>query len=151
MHDVESLKSNDIAMYEEGMELLRLEASEDQKAKMKHGTERWTRPSSQQAGAKLYQQQALIGDQYLKPANDNDDSVRTKFKECEPILRILDGTDRDLEEYVPSSRRAVMPPKVEREASSLRNALNEVNRMESRRRRKAETLREKAKSDDISK
>ena len=150
MHDVETLKANDIATYQEGVELLRLEASEDEKAKMKHGTERWTRPSSHEAGAKLYQQKALIGEQYLKPANDNDDSVRAKFKECEPILRILDGTDRDLEEYVPSSRTAVMPPKVEREVSNLRNVLNEVHRMEGRRRRKAETLREKAKSDDIS-
>ncbi|MCJ1380577.1 pH-response regulator protein palA/rim20 [Xylographa soralifera] len=149
MHDVETLKANDIAIYQEGIELLRLEASEDEKAKMKHGTERWTRPSSRQAGAKLYQQQALIGDQYLKPANDNDDSVKSKFKECESVLRILDGTDRDLEEYVPSSRTAIIPPKVEREASNLRNVLNEVHRMESRRRRRAETLREKAKSDDI--
>ena len=150
MHDVETLKANDVAMFEEGVELLRLEVSEDEKAKMKHGTERWTRPSSHQAGAKLYQQQALIEEQYLKPADDNDVSVKLKFKECEPILRILDGTDHDLEEYVPSSRTAVMPPKVAREASSLRNVLNEIHRMESRRRRKAENIREKAKSDDIS-
>jgi programmed cell death 6-interacting protein len=35
------------------------------------------------------------------------------------------------------------------EASKLRTTINEVSRLESRRRRKAEALREKAKSDDI--
>ncbi|MCJ1473124.1 pH-response regulator protein palA/rim20 [Lambiella insularis] len=148
MHDVESVKSNDIATFQEGVELLRLEASEDEKARLKHGTERWRRPPSQQAGEKLYNQIGEL-DGYLKSADSSDELVKTKVKECESVLKVLEGTDRELEEYVPSSRKAVMQPKVEREASRLRAILNEVSRTESRRKRKIESLREKARSDDI--
>ena len=149
MHDINSLKSNDVATYEEGVGLLRLEATENEKTMRKHGTERWTRPTSQQAGEKLYNQVGEI-DGYLKSADNSDELVKTKLKECEDALKVLEGTERDLEEYVPSSRRAVMPAKVEREASRLRNVLNEVHQLESRRRRKIESLREKLKEDDIS-
>ncbi|MCJ1410691.1 pH-response regulator protein palA/rim20 [Ptychographa xylographoides] len=148
MHDINSLKSNDVATYEEGVGLLRLEATENEKTMRKHGTERWTRPTSQQAGEKLYNQVGEI-DGYLKSADNSDELVKTKLKECEDALKVLEGTERDLEEYVPSSRRAVMPAKVEREASRLRNVLNEVHQLESRRRRKIESLREKLKEDDI--
>ena len=44
-----------------------------------------------------------------------------------------------------------MPPHVHRAAGSLRSALSDVSRMESRRKRKAEALRQVAKQDDISK
>lgn len=40
---------------------------------------------------------------------------------------------------------------MEREVAKLRQCLNEISRLESRRRRKIESLREKAKADDISK
>lgn len=40
---------------------------------------------------------------------------------------------------------------MDREVGKLRQCLNEVSRLESRRRRKIESLREKAKADDISK
>lgn len=148
MHDVESLKANDIATYKEGVELLRMEASEDDQARLKHGTERWTRPAGQQAAEKLYTQVGEI-DGYLKSANSSDELVKNKSKEVEPVLKVLEGTDRDLEEYVPSSRKAIMQPTVEHEARKLRNILNEISRLEGRRRRKIESLRAKAKADDV--
>ena len=150
MRDVETLKANDVATYEEGVEFLRLEAAEDDQAKMKYGTDRWKRQASKEAAERLYLQAGEIN-RYLKSSGSSDELIKKKLKDCEGVLKVLEGTDRDLEEYVPSSRRAVMPPKVEREASRLRAVLNEVSRLESRRRRKIETLREKAKSDDISK
>ena len=150
MRDVETLKANDVATYEEGVEFLRLEAAEDDQAKMKYGTDRWKRQASKEAAERLYLQAGEING-YLKSSGSSDELIKKKLKDCEGVLKVLEGTDRDLEEYVPSSRRAVMPPKVEREASRLRAVLNEVSRLESRRRRKIETLREKAKSDDISK
>jgi len=77
--------------------------------------------------------------------------VQTKLKENESLIRLLSGTDRDLEQFVPSSRRAAMTATVEREAARLRSCLGDVNRLESRRKRKIEALRTKAKQDDISK
>ena len=149
MRDVETLKANDVAAYEEGVEFLRMEASEDDQAKLKYGTDRWKRLPSQQAAERLYTQLGEIAG-YLKSSASSDELIKKKLKDCEGVLKVLEGTDRDLEEYVPSSRRAVMPPKVEREASRLRAVLNETTRLESRRRRKIEVLREKAKADDIS-
>ena len=149
MHETEKLKASDVTMYHDGIEILRAEAAEDEQAKLKHGTERWTRQPSRLAAEKLYAQVEKIGG-YLRSASSSDELVKGKLKDCESILQILSGTDRDLEDYVPSSRRVTMPLKVEKDAARLRTVLNEVNRLESRRRRKMEALREKAKADDIS-
>lgn len=149
MHEISKLKANDMSMYQEGVEFLRSEALEDDRARLKYGTERWTREPSQRAAKDLYAQVNEI-DGYLKAAQSSDDLVKNKLKECEDVLRVLSGSNRDIEEYVPSSRRAVIQPQVQRAVGNLRNALNEVSRLESRRKRIIETLREKAKADDIS-
>ena len=150
MHETSKLKANDMAIYQEGVDLLRSEAAEDDRAKLKHGTDRWNRLPSQQAAEKLYAQVTEI-DGYLKSAASSDDLVKAKLKDCEKVLGVLSGSDRDLEEFVPSSRRATMIPNVERAAYNLRNMLNEVSRLESRRKRQVEKMRDKAKRDDISK
>lgn len=149
MHETSKLKSNDVSIYQEAVEILQSEAAEDDRAKMKHGTDRWTRPTSQQAAEKLYSQVTEI-DGYLKSAASSDDLVKNKLKDCESILQVLSGSDRDLEEYVPSSRRATMTPNVDRAAGNLRDILNEVDRLERRRKKRIEQLRQKAKYDDIS-
>lgn len=150
MHETSKVKANDAAMYQEGVGFLQSEAAEDDRAKLKYGTDRWTRQSSQQAAEQLYKQVTEI-EGYLKSAQSSDELVKGKLRDCEEILQILSGTDRDLEEYVPSSRRAAMPPNVERAAGTLRTYLNEVSRLEIRRNRLIEKLRDKAKADDISK
>jgi len=148
MHETNKLKASDTAAYQEGVELLKSEAAEDDRAKLKHGTDRWNRQPSQQAAEKLYAQVTEI-DGYLKSAASSDELVKGKLKECEKVLGVLSGSDRDLEEFVPSSRKATMPPNVERAAYNLRNVLNEVSRLESRRRRQADKVRDKARQDDI--
>ena len=150
MHETSKLKANDTAIYQEGIDLLRSEAAEDDRAKLKHGTDRWSRQPSKQAAEKLYAQVSEI-DGYLKSAASTDERVKKNLKDCEKVLTVLSGSDRDIEEYVPSSRRAVMPPDVQDAAGDLRSMLNEVSRLESRRRKHIEKLRDKAKHDDISK
>jgi programmed cell death 6-interacting protein len=146
--DTAKLKASDDATFAEGRDLLQSEASENQRLVMKYGTDRWSRPDSKTAAAKLYAQVDEI-DGYLKSAANSDQLVINKFRECEDMLRILSSSDRDIGNFVPSSRRVAIPPKLEAEVSKLRNALNEISRLESRRRRKIESLREKAKKDDI--
>lgn len=151
IHETAKLKANDEAIYEEGKELLRSEAADDDQARLKYGTERWTRLSSKQAAEKLYSQSTEIAG-YFQSADSSDELVRTKVKDHEAVIQVLSGTDRDLEDYVPSSGRAQMlPPQVHRAASELRSVLSEVSRIESRRKQKAESLRREAKLDDISK
>ena len=149
MREVETVKESDAAAFKEGVSLLETEAAEDDQARKKYGTDRWNRSNGQESGAHLYSKASEI-DGYLKSADSSDQLVKSKLKDWEDSIRVLEGTDRDLEDFVPSSRRSLMPPNVEKEASRLRNILNEISRLESRRRRKAEALREKAKEDDIS-
>lgn len=150
MHETSKLKSNDEALYKDGNEFLQSEAAEDDRARLKYGTERWTRPPSSQAAEALYKQLTEISG-YLKSASSSDELVHTKLKEHEGVIQILSGTNLDLEEYVPSSRRVQMPPNVQKAAGSLRNVLSNVTHTENRRKRTVEELRKRGKQDDISK
>jgi programmed cell death 6-interacting protein len=148
MEDTKKLKKSDQAIYHEGRDILRLEAAEDEAARRKYGTDRWARLPSQEAAPKLYAQVDEI-DGYFKAAASSDNIVKTKLKENEYHIQLLSGPDRDLENFVPSGRRPAITGEVEREAGKLRGCFNEVSRLESRRRRKIEALKAKAKQDDI--
>lgn len=149
IHEIRKLKANDEAIYQEGVGLLKTEAAEDEKARSKHGTDRWSRQPSPQAAEKLYAKVNEI-DGYLKSAASSDELVRKKFKECESALQVLSGTKLDLEAFVPSSRRATLTPAVEKAADNLRSVLSEVNQLERRRKRIIQQMREKVRNDDIS-
>lgn len=146
--DTAKLKGSDEAVFFEGRETLAAEAAEDDRLRTKYGTERWTRPDSKNAAPKLYKQIDEI-DGYLKSAANSDELVRSKYRECEDMLRMLSASDRDLGNFVPSSRRVAVPPQLEAEVTRLRNSLNDLSRLESRRRRKVDSIREKGKRDDI--
>ncbi|KAA8571383.1 hypothetical protein EYC84_001386 [Monilinia fructicola] len=146
--DAAKLKASDEAIFLEGKELLQSEASENERLLRKFGSDRWTRLDSRSAAPKLYKQVDEI-DGYFKSASSSDQVVIDRFREYESILQILTSSDRDIANFVPSSRRVNIPPKLEGDVSKLRNSLNEISTLESRRRRKIEALREKAKKDDI--
>ncbi|TAQ83198.1 hypothetical protein B7494_g8478 [Chlorociboria aeruginascens] len=146
--DTAKLKASDESIFHEGRELLKSEETENQRLLLKYGTDRWDRPASKSAAPNLYTQVDEI-DSYLQSAANSDALVLDKFRESEEMLRILSSSDRDIGNFVPSSRRITISPKLEGEVSKLRSSLNEISRLESRRRRKIEALREKAKKDDI--
>ncbi|CRG85458.1 pH-response regulator protein palA/RIM20 [Talaromyces islandicus] len=148
LEDTAQLKSNDKALYTEGVELLAAEKEEDDRARARYGTDRWDRASSEAAGQKVYQSATDING-YFSSAQSTDDLVSKKLKGAEQVLLVLTGTNRDLESYVPSTRRANITPELERESSRLRSCLNEVGRLENRRKRRINILKEKARSDDI--
>ena len=150
MEDTSKLKANDQSIYNEGLELLTAEREDDDRARAKHGTDRWARAPSEIAAQKLYSQSTELAG-YLKSAASSDELVEKKIRDSEAVLKVLTGTTRELEAYVPSSRHVTVTPKLESELSRLRGCLNDVSRLETRRRRKIEALREKAKADDISK
>lgn len=149
VEDTTKLKTNDLAIYQEGLALLDAERAEDERFRAKYGTDRWPRQPSQQALSKWWKQsQDLQG--YLNSAGSSDNLVQAKIREHEHILRLLTGPDRELERYVPSSKNLHLTPPVEKASSKLRGVLNDVSRLESRRKRRIDTLRAKAKADDIS-
>lgn len=149
--DIDKLRAADIAVFEEGRELLQAEEEEDQRLRRKFGTDRWARPESRaepNQGAKLWNQVTEAEGWFANSAS-SDGVVREKFYTVEPQLAILAGPDRGIMDFVPSSRRMEIPEALKPAINRLRAVYTEVTRLESRRRRKAEALREKARGDDI--
>lgn len=148
--DIDKLRSSNRATYEEGKSLLATEEDEDQRLRMKYGTQRWVRPESRQdpQGAKVWKQATDI-EGYFASSTSSDGVVREKYLAVESTLSILAGSDRSLMDAIPQSRRTEIPEAVKPALGRLRGAYNDILRLESRRRRRAEALREKAKADDI--
>jgi programmed cell death 6-interacting protein len=144
-----NLRANDMAMYNDGLEQLRSEKAEDERLRSRYGTDRWSRAPSEEAAPDLYRMKDEFQG-YFDSARNTDEGVAKKLRDTENILRILTGSTRDLEAYVPNARRATLTPKVEREAQNLRSVLDDVSRLESRRRRFIQSVKEKANADDIS-
>ncbi|KAI1175138.1 BRO1-like domain-containing protein [Nemania sp. FL0916] len=149
--DIDKLRAADVAVFEEGSELLQAEEEEDNRLRMKFGTDRWTRPESRNEpsqGAKLWTQVAEAEGWFANSAS-SDGVVREKFQNVESTLAILGGPDREILDFVPSSRRTEIPETLKPAIGRLRSVCNDVTRLETRRSRKAEALREKARGDDI--
>lgn len=150
VQDTAKVKGNDHAIYNEGVELLATEKAEDDAARRKYGTDRWARETSEAAAPKIYNSKKEISG-YFTSAQSSDDLVERKLRDSESVFLVLTGSNRDLESYVPSSRRAAIPPEVERETAKLRSCLSEVSRLENRRKRRILAWKEKARVDDIRK
>lgn len=149
--DIDKLRAADIAVFEEGRELLQAEEDEDNRLRRQYGTGRWTRPESRTEpaeGAKLWNKVSEAAG-WFENSGSSDALVRDKFRNIEPNLALLAGPDRAIMDFVPSSRRTEIPEALRPAIGRLRGVYNDVTRLESRRRRKAEALREKARGDDI--
>ena len=117
--DTAKLKSSDEAIFAEGKEVLHSERAEDEQLRLRYGTERWTRPDSKSAAEMLYAQISEIQG-YLRSAANSDELVKTKYRECEDMLKILSSSEREIGNFVPSSRRMNIAPRLEAEAGKLR-------------------------------
>ena len=148
VEDISKLRLNDQSILQEGVDLLKAEKFEDDRVRNKYGTERWTREPSEVALKKLYDQSAALQG-YLNSAASSDDLVKTKIRSHESVFHVLTGTNRDLESYIPSSRVAHLTPQIERASTQLRSVLNDITRIETRRKRKGQALKDKAKADDV--
>ncbi|KAK0724508.1 BRO1-like domain-containing protein [Lasiosphaeris hirsuta] len=146
--DIEKLCASDRAVFEEGKALLAAEEDEDNTLRSKHGTRLWTRPESRIDGAKLWNQAAEI-EGYFASSTSSDAVVREKFAAVKDTLAILAGPDRGMMDYIPNSRRTEIPETLKPALGRLRGAYNDVLRLESRRRKRVETLKSKSRADDI--
>lgn len=148
--DIDKLRSADLAIFEEGKASLVAEEEEDQRLRMRYGTERWARPDTQghPKGAELITVASEI-EGYFDSSISSDGVVREKFAAVEDVLRVLAGSDRGLIDYVPSSRSTETSQGVKLAVGKLRSAYSDVLRLESRRRKKVESLRDSARRDDV--
>ncbi|KAL5629503.1 hypothetical protein BROUX41_001109 [Berkeleyomyces rouxiae] len=147
--DIDELVAADLATFEEGKNILRREEEEDKRMRNTYG-EMWIRPSSREdeQGKKLWMQLGEI-DSYFKASIPSDKLVRSKYAGIKPQLQLLAGSDRALLDYVPSSRRTDIPEGLRTVLARLRSSYNDVQRLQSRRRKKIDMLREKARSDNV--
>lgn len=144
---IDKLRDSDTSLYQEACDLLLSEAREDDELRLKYGTDRWTRAPSREAAGKLTAQV----DEYasiITSAENTDTLVRRKLVESEHAIQLLGGRIHDLQEFVPNSTRPALTATMDREVARLRQCLNEISRLETRRKRQIETLREKAKQED---
>lgn len=148
--DIDKLRASNRAIFDEGRSLLTSEEEEDQRLRMKYGTQRWTRPASREdpQGVKLWKQATDV-EGYFASSTSSDGVVREKYLAVESTLSILAGSDRSLMDAIPQSRKTEIPETIKPVLGRLRSAYNDLQRLESRRRRRAEALRDKAKADDI--
>ncbi|CAK7262832.1 pH-response regulator protein palA/rim20 [Sporothrix epigloea] len=149
--DINKLRASDRATFDEGKALLAVEGDEDAQLRRKHGTERWTRPEGRVDGAqgqKLWTNVDEI-EGYFASSGASDGVVRDMFASIEDMLVLLAGPERTLTEFVPNSRKMDLPEALRPSLGRLRSAYNDVLRLESRRRKRVESLREKARADDV--
>ncbi|KAH7320629.1 BRO1-like domain-containing protein [Stachybotrys elegans] len=148
--DIDKLRAADLSLFEEGKAALAAEEEEDQNLRMRFGTERWQRPDSHSdpQGAELWANAADI-EGYFQTSISSDGVVRDKFASIQDLLVVLSGSDRALLDFVPSSRSKEPVEELKPAIGRLRSAYNDVLRLESRRRKKVESLRENARRDDI--
>ena len=149
LDDINRLRADDQQLLREGIQFLQSEASEDEAARRRYGTDRWTRPLSREAASSLYHQVTEV-EGYFKAAQSSDETVQEKLRANEALIALLNGTDRDLEDFVPSSRRMKMSPAIERDSGRVRDCLNRISRLQTRRKQKIEGLQGKAQADDVS-
>ncbi|KAK4237192.1 pH-response regulator protein palA/prr-1 [Achaetomium macrosporum] len=151
--DIEKLCASDRAIFEEGKALLAAEEEEDRNMRLKHGTQRWTRPESRvepspNGGARLWNQVAEI-DGYFASSTSSDAVVREKFAAVKDTLAVLAGPDRAIMDYIPNSRKTDVPEPLKPAIGRLRTAYNDVLRLESRRRKRVESLKARSRADDV--
>ncbi|KAK2601857.1 pH-response regulator protein palA/rim20 [Conoideocrella luteorostrata] len=148
--DIDKLRAADVTIFEEGTSALAAENEEDQKLQRKYGTDRWSRPESKSdaQGAKLWGHAAEI-EGYFASSDSSDSVVREKFAANEELLHILCGSDRGLLDFVPSSSQRDTNAELKQSVGKLRSAYNDVLRLESRRRKRVDALRDNARRDDI--
>ena len=148
--DIDKLRLADLATFEEGKAALANEEEDDNKARARYGTDRWARPESRQdpQGSRLWAHADEIQG-YFQSSISSDDIVRDKFAAVEELLGLLGGSDRGLSSYVPSSRTLESSDELKTAVRRVRSAYNDVQRLESKRRKKTESIRESARRDDI--
>ncbi|KAK4183359.1 pH-response regulator protein palA/prr-1 [Podospora australis] len=151
--DVEMLCASDRAVFEEGKTLLAVEEEEDRALRLKYGTQRWSRPESRvdpshDGGAKLWNQAGEI-EGYFASSTSSDAVVREKFAAVKDTLAILAGPDRGMMDYIPNSRKTEIPELLKPAIGRLRGVYNDVQRLESRRRKHVEALKARSRGDDI--
>ena len=148
MRETSRIREEDVNIYQQGLQALQTENTEDERARSKYGTDRWSRDPSTQAGQAYYSKASEI-EAWLKSAQSSDELVANQVKDQEQVLTILSGTKRDIEDYVPNARMISIPENVVNAADNVRDVISRLHIMEADRKKTIDALRAKVKRDEI--
>jgi programmed cell death 6-interacting protein len=148
MQETEKVKTEANHIFQEGIDILETEADEDEMSRRKYGTDRWSRPTSEEAGRKLYDRVKQIQG-YLDHAQSSDTLIRNKLINNEKLISVLAGSEDELRRFVPNSGRSAAPAAVVQAATKLRFSLKEVSRLERQQKAKIDAVEFKTTRDKI--
>jgi programmed cell death 6-interacting protein len=150
MQETERVKAEANGIFQKGIDTLQMESREDEVARRKYGTDRWPRPTSEEAGRKLYDRMKEI-EGHLAHSRSSDTLICNKLTNNERLISVLAGSDDELRRFVPNSGRSAAPAAVVQAATKVRFSLKEVSRLEGQRKAKIEALKNKANRENIGK
>ncbi|KAJ2894001.1 pH-response regulator protein palA/prr-1 [Zalerion maritima] len=144
------MRRNCLGIFNSLYEMLRAEDNEDSRLRERYGTLRWARPPSTEdiAGKKHWDNVNSV-QRYIELTEGSDATVTKTFENSKGIIQLLSGPLQYVIDFVPSSRRTEVPPTMVPVLGRLRNAYSDVLRLQSQRRKRIESVRARAKNDDI--
>jgi programmed cell death 6-interacting protein len=151
LRELENLRADNMRQYERGRGLLEAERAEDDRLRQRYGTDRWTRPAGpdDDGGGKELHDKAAEIQAYFAQSADSDALVRSTFDQNYDMLSLLCGPERDLVSFIPSSRVVDLPDTLKSAIGKLRSHYNDAQRLESRRRKKLESVQDVRRRDDV--
>ncbi|KAK9466795.1 BRO1-like domain-containing protein [Lipomyces arxii] len=150
--DVRELAGIGQAVYDAVVDLLDTERREDDDMRARVGTDRWRRLPSAEAAAQLYERLRALGG-VIRQAGESDEIVRAKFREYDSTFRLLSADVSEIERQLPAADVSTSTgpdhDMLETRTAELSEKMSDVSKVEYRRRKLVEDVKELARTDDV--
>ncbi|OLL23761.1 pH-response regulator protein palA/RIM20 [Neolecta irregularis DAH-3] len=147
VQSIDRLRTEDIEIWNEAMMILADEKTENINLEKQYGTDRWKRANNEELTrlvAKSTEYKKMLED-----AGDSDELVRSRLAEWEDLIALLGGELSDLEAFVPNSKKSKLSYQTEKAVRRVRDVMNELSRLEAKRRRDIENVKRRMDGDNI--
>lgn len=148
LNEIEKLAIRCSDIIEACEERLRIEADEDDMLRARLGPQNWGRPTSQEAAASLVERIETMK-AYYNQAENGDLVVVEEYLAIKPFIKIFCGTHNELSKFIPNSNFVKLDPVSGAIITDLRSALNEVDNLESKRKRFLANLEVRTRNHNI--
>ena len=148
--DIAKIARTDAGILQEAVAVLDQEAAEDRQVRQSFSEQRWTRPSSEEAG-QHYRSQVEEYKRTLAQAQRSDQIVQQKLSDWEDTIDVLAGGERALDAFIPkpSASSSKDGGATSSAARALRAAVEELDDIQDSRAALVAEAKALGKSDDI--
>ncbi|KAK6461419.1 BRO1-like domain-containing protein [Scheffersomyces coipomensis] len=148
IQEISELSKESRRLIDECSGRLQLEANEDEMLRRKFGTQNWNKPSTHEATKDLIEKITKMSN-YQEQAKSGDNLVALKYQELKPFLEIYCGGYESLIDFIPNSSYVALEGDISIIISDLRDALNQVIKMEEKRKEFLSGLEMKVRDHNI--